>query len=63
MITILVADKRIVRSNYYRIVKKVLVEKENAKHFTRLMLPTFKAGTMYTGMELNKEYTLEELGL
>lgn len=28
-----------------------------------LALPTFKKGTMYTGMELNKEYTLEELGL
>lgn len=26
-------------------------------------LPPFKAGTMYKGMELNKEYTLEELGL
>lgn len=26
-------------------------------------LPTFKAGLMYKGMELNEEYTLEELGL
>lgn len=26
-------------------------------------LPFFKAGTMYAGMELGKEYTLEELGL
>ena len=25
--------------------------------------PAFKIGTMYEGMELNKEYTLEELGL
>ena len=25
--------------------------------------PYFKKGTMYKGMELNKEYTLEELGL
>lgn len=25
--------------------------------------PTFKAGTMYKGMKLNKEYTLEELGI
>lgn len=25
--------------------------------------PTFKAGTMYKGMNLNKEYTLEELGI
>ena len=27
------------------------------------MFPYFKKGTMYKGMELNKEYTLEELGL
>lgn len=26
-------------------------------------LPFFEKGTMYKGMELNKEYTLEELGL
>ena len=26
-------------------------------------LPVFKAGTMYKGMELNRKYTLEELGL
>ncbi len=26
-------------------------------------LPYFKAGTMYTNMELNKEYTLEDLDL
>ena len=26
-------------------------------------LPSFEKGTMYKGMELNKEYTLEELGL
>lgn len=28
-----------------------------------IALPTFKAGTMYKGMELWKQYTLEELGL
>ena len=28
-----------------------------------VMLPCFDNGTMYKGMELNKEYTLEELGL
>ena len=28
-----------------------------------MSLPMFEAGTMYKGMELNKEYTLEELGL
>lgn len=26
-------------------------------------LPVFEKGTMYKGMELNKRYTLEELGL
>lgn len=26
-------------------------------------LPDFESGTMYKGMELNKEYTLDELGL
>ncbi len=28
-----------------------------------MMLSTFKKGTMYKGMELNRKYTLEELGL
>lgn len=28
-----------------------------------LNLPHFQSGSMYKGMELNKEYTLEELGL
>ena len=28
-----------------------------------IILPYFKKGTMYKGMELDKEYTLEELGL
>ena len=29
----------------------------------RIDLPCFKRGTMYKGMEIEKEYTLEELGL
>ncbi|MBO5004191.1 MAG: hypothetical protein J6D03_02850 [Clostridia bacterium] len=29
----------------------------------RLFLPIFKKGTMYTGMEKNKDYTPEELGI
>ena len=29
----------------------------------RFYLPDFKTGTMYKGMELNRKYTLEELGL
>ena len=28
-----------------------------------ITLPVFKEGTMYKGMELNKKYTLDELGL
>ena len=28
-----------------------------------LNFPDFKVGTMYKGMEANKDYTLEELGL
>lgn len=31
--------------------------------FEWINLPYFKSGTMYVGMESNKEYTLEELGL
>ena len=32
-------------------------------YFEYIDLPYFKKGTMYKGMELKKEYTLEELGL
>ena len=32
-------------------------------HKDYFSLPTFKEGTMYKGMETNKEYTLKELGL
>ena len=31
--------------------------------FGSIDLPRFEKGTMYKGMQLNKEYTLEELGL
>jgi hypothetical protein len=40
----------------------IMVKEENGDHF-HMGLPSFKVGTMYKGMELNKEYTLEELGL
>ena len=33
------------------------------KDDTNFCLPLFKKGSMYKGMELNKEYTLEDLGL
>lgn len=29
---------------------------------SKIIFPYFKSGTMYKGMELNKKYTLEELG-
>lgn len=32
-------------------------------HCELVKLPSFKIGTMYKGMELDKKYTLEELGL
>ena len=33
------------------------------KDYSHLQFPSFERGTMYRGMELCKEYTLEELGL
>ena len=38
----------------------VLEDKERREYFN---FPYFKKGTMYKGMEANKRYTLEELGL
>ena len=37
---------------------KIYIRNDSAISF-----PYFKSGTMYKGMELNKKYTLEELGL
>ena len=38
----------------------IIIELKNEQP---ILLPYFKQKTMYKGMELNKEYTLEELGL
>ena len=38
-------------------------DNERSKHYTIIRLPSFKEGTMYRGMELNRRYTLEELCL
>ena len=38
----------------------VLEDKERREYFN---FPYFKKGAMYKGMEINKRYTLEELGL
>ena len=47
--------------NYYRIaIKKV--SKAYLGDET-IYLPYFKGGTMYNGMEIDKEYTMKELGL
>lgn len=35
----------------------------NQERYEYVNLPNFKSGTMYKGMELDKEYTLNELGL
>ena len=47
--------------NYYRIVIKK-VSKAYIGDET-IYLPYFKGGTVYNGMEIDKEYTLKELGL
>ena len=33
------------------------------KNYEKISLPFFTAGTMYKGMQSDKEYTLDELGL
>lgn len=40
----------------------IMIKEESGDHFN-MSLPCFKVGTMYKGMELNKKYTLEELGI
>lgn len=52
-------------------IKKVHCEADSEEHiviyygkgFCYITLPDFDKGTMYKGMEDNKEYTLKELGL
>ena len=36
---------------------------DESNNFERIELPYFKTGTMYKGMEVDKHYTLKELGL
>ena len=49
------------------IVKKIFENEEYIKIVIKndgcLSFPNFKKGTMYKGMEIEKKYTLEELGL
>lgn len=35
----------------------------HVKKCSSMIFPTFRKGTMYTGMEVDKKYALEELGL
>ena len=42
---------------------ELVVELPNKSSKTCVRLPYFKKDTMYKGMELDKQYTLEELGL
>ena len=58
------------RNKIERIIKKKSIDYENKEyiiiHYEQLKtmpFPYFEKSTMYKGMELNKEYTLEELGL
>lgn len=56
------------RDGIKSIQKKLFKEEEyiffNFNKFNdNFELPSFKIGTMYKGMELDREYTLEELGL
>lgn len=51
-------------------IKKINHSDSNGKQYLHIeipddccMLPLFEKGTMYKGMEVNKRYTLEELGL
>lgn len=41
---------------------EIVIEVNNCFHHY-MMLPPFEKGTMYQGMELDKEYTIEDLGL
>ena len=59
------------RNKVYAIVKYdgdndryyIQIAVKQSGFFEYVNLPYFKKGTMYNGMELDKEYTLEELGL
>lgn len=42
---------------------QIFVHTYDSDEVEEVALPNFKKGTMYKGMETNKKYTLEELGL
>lgn len=41
----------------------ISIEIEEKPHNNNMFFPYFEEGSMYKGMEINKHYTLEELGL
>lgn len=41
----------------------ISIEIEEKPHNNNMLFPYFEEGSMYKGMEINKHYTLEELGL
>lgn len=43
--------------------ERISIEVESEKGPTHIDLPPFKEGTMYKGMEVNKKYSLEDLGI
>nr|DAK76807.1 MAG TPA: hypothetical protein [Bacteriophage sp.] len=51
-----IKDDYMIGNHYIRII----VKKDTQEYIN---LPWFEGNTMYKGMELNKEYTLKELGL
>ena len=59
------------RDKVESIVKKLCFEfgyiviqyRDDMGYTSTVILPNFPKGTMYKGMELNKDYTLEDLGL
>lgn len=60
----------VIRPFRYRVIYVSKTYTNSTDEFIRMelnndncVLPYFKAGTMYKGMELDKEYTLKELGL
>lgn len=44
-------------------IRYIAIELFNLEDYDCIFLPYFKDETMYRGMELDKEYTLQELGI
>lgn len=51
------------RNQIVSICKHYYVSEEELTINGTMRFPSFKTGTMYKGMQINKEYSLEELGL